>query len=112
MRQQPMTIRNALWSRIVRNHLYWGVWCILVIAGLALLPNDFSRGLWIPAALLAMAIPYGVLVARIACPSCKFPFFLVGFYRIKQGSRQYRVNFCPHCGIGLDTSAGADASAS
>jgi hypothetical protein len=84
--------------------------CVLVFAGLAFLPKDFSRIIWIPLALLAIAIPYGLLMARIVCPLCEYPFVKIGFFRIRFGSRKYRINHCPHCGTGLDAVAGPNNS--
>jgi len=105
-----MKLRNALWAEIVRSHLCWLGACLLVFAGLALLPKDFSRIIWIPLACLAIAIPYGLLVGRIVCPLCEYPFYKVGFFRIKFGSGKYRINYCPHCGVSLDTVAGPNNS--
>jgi hypothetical protein len=100
-----MNIREALWEKIVRSHLYWIGVCVLVFAGLAFLPKDFSRTIWIPLAFLAIAIPYGLLMTRIVCPLCEYPFVKIGLFRIKFGSSRYRINHCPHCGAGLDTVA-------
>jgi|APAra7269096979_1048534.scaffolds.fasta_scaffold33293_3 hypothetical protein len=105
-----MKIRDVLWARILRSYLYWGGVCVFVMVGLALLPKDFSRIIWIPLACLAIAIPYGLLMARIVCPLCEYPFVKIGFLRIKFGSGKYRINHCPHCGVGLDTVAGPDNS--
>ena len=105
-----MNIRDALWAQIVRSYLQWISVCVLVFAGLAFLPRDFSRIIWIPLALLAIAIPYGLLMARIVCPLCKYPFLKIGLLRIKLGSRKHRINHCPHCGAGLDTMADPNSS--
>ncbi len=105
-----MNIRDALWTKIVRSYLCWAGVCVLVFASFALLPKDFSRIIWIPLACLAIAIPYGLLMARIVCPHCDYPFVKIGFLRIKLGNSKYRINHCPHCGAGLDTVAGPNNS--
>lgn len=97
-----MTIREILWRKVARSYLCWLCVCAIVFAVLAILPDDFSRIIWIPLALLAIAIPYGFLMASIVCPNCKYPFLKVGLLRIKLGSSKYRINHCPHCGAGLD----------
>jgi hypothetical protein len=105
-----MNIRDALWAQIVRSYLYWFAICLLVIAALALLPKGFSQIILLPLACLAIAIPYGLLMARTVCPLCQYPFYKLGFLRIKFGSRKYRINYCPHCGVDLDTVAGPNNS--
>ena len=97
-----MTIREFLWKKVTRSYLYWLSCYGAVLALLLLLPDAFSRAIWIPLAMLAIGIPFGFLMARILCPRCGYPFLKFGLLRIKLGSDKYRINHCPHCGVGLD----------
>ena len=101
-----MIIRDVLWTQVVRAYAIWLATCAIVFAGLALLPEDFPRVIWIPIALLVIAVPYGLLMTKVICPACDYPFLKVGLLRIKLGTRNYRINNCPHCGVSLDSATG------
>lgn len=97
-----MKPRDVLWKRTVQSLLGGAAIAGLVFLGLSALPDDFSRLFWMPIAGLAFAVPYSLLVVRIACLECHYPFYKAGIFRIKLGSVKYRINFCPHCGSSLD----------
>ena len=77
---------------------------------MAWLPNSFSQFAVAALVILSIAIPYGILMAGIACPACKFAFIKIGFMRIKLGGEKFRINHCPHCGIGLDSAVDSNCS--
>ena len=87
-----MTSRDVLWKRTVQSLVGGLVLATLIFLGLSALPENFSRLVWLPIAGLAFAIPYSILVARIAFLECKFPLFRSGVFRIKLGSIKYRIN--------------------
>lgn len=101
-----MSIRDELWKRTIQSLLGGAVAAGLVFGGLSLLPENFSRLVWLPIAGLVFAVPYSILVVRIACLRCQYPFYKSGIFRIRLGIARYRTNHCPHCGVGLDADAG------
>ena len=105
-----MISRDVLWKRTVQSLVGGLVLATLIFLGLSALPENFSRLVWLPIAGLGFAIPYALLVARIACLECKFPLFRSGVFRIKLGSIKYRINYCPHCGAHLDADTGPNQS--
>ena len=105
-----MTIRDWLWKRTIRNHLLWVFICAAAFSLMAWLPNSFSQFAVAALVILSIAIPYGILMAGIACPACKFAFIKIGFMRIKLGGEKFRINHCPHCGIGLDSAVDSNCS--
>ena len=96
-----MRVRDAIWNEIVRSYTIWLIVAAFVFVGLEFLPDDFSRLIWVPVAILVFSIPCAILVARSACPRCKFPLHNMGL-RLRTGNIQRRINSCPGCGLDLD----------
>jgi len=84
--------------------------CGSVFLGLILLPKDFSRAIWIPFAILAVAIAYGYFMSKVHCTACKYQFSPDVMFAIRQSAKKRRINYCPHCGVNLDEAVGANNS--
>jgi len=97
-----MTIRDFLWRRIWIGNLLWIVTTVVSWAALAAFgPAYFSSDVFVVLLILAMAVSFGVFLGRVRCPVCRYSFATQG--AIKFWPKAYRINFCRHCGIALDS---------
>jgi hypothetical protein len=94
-----MTIREYLWKRLWIGHLLWAT--LFATAFAALVIYDVPQLPAFAIMLVVTAGGFGYFVGRVVCPICSYSF--ANRTSIKVALKSYRTNFCPHCGVSLDS---------
>jgi hypothetical protein len=98
------TVRDHLLRRSRQAWLYRGAFfAVFVLLMVWMKRLGMEQLVAVPVLLLLVVIfmPLGAYFAR--CPSCRFPLEFMGRVRLRYGAKKYRTNFCPHCGLNLDS---------
>jgi len=98
-----MTYREALYKKVLISFRFYLIGTILCVASIKLLHFLNAPGIiLIPLGIIIFIMPFIAGEIGVKCGKCNYPYRGVSRLRIKYGSKQNRINFCPHCGIGLD----------
>jgi hypothetical protein len=100
-----MKIRDALFRHAAAAYAWWLAGIAVVFALLLLFDDTLSQLATFLIAVLVTAGGFGVVATRAGCPECRYPFVAMHHvFRLRYGSKSLRTNFCPHCGVSLDSS--------
>jgi hypothetical protein len=94
-----MTIREYLWRKLWIGHLLWAV--LFVAAFVVLEIYDAPQIAALAIMLVVTAGGFGYFVGRVVCPICGYSF--ANRTSIKVALKSRRTNFCPHCGVSLES---------
>jgi hypothetical protein len=97
--RSAMTIREYLWRKLWIGHLLWAA--LFAAAFVVLVIFDVPQ---LPAFAIMLVVVgggFGYFVGRVVCPICSYSF--ANRTSIKVALKSHRTNFCPHCGVSLDS---------
>jgi hypothetical protein len=100
-----MTIRSQISRKKRKAVIFSYSGMVLLFLGIILVDKStFGWLLILPFVGFAVSVISGLYVFwRIRCPQCKGNFGYVAMYYGTPFSLSKKINFCPFCGIGIDT---------
>jgi hypothetical protein len=99
-----MTHRENLINRFKMEFFNWSIGAISAYVVIASLLHFFgSKLIAVPIGFLLFAVIYTNSRIKFKCLKCDYGYDGIKRWRIKYGNRKKMINYCPHCGLGLDS---------